>query len=465
MLILNAKGLQIIQTFFSVAGMLMVEVEPESTLMNLYLSKFVDQIIHLYNNGISIIKNGKEFIFRFCINGIYVDTVCRRIMQNRMQFNAYDGCSWCYQLGEYLRIVRGVRYTITQQRSNRTHESHMQDVQSCLENGKVIRGVKGESVLSSLPFIDMVWSFGYEYMHALLGIVRQIWNEWKKAGHLYHLKPEQVKEIEKKFLSVTPTQDIQRLPRPGVLTGQLKRKASEEKFWLLVASLPCLKGILNEAALEHYCLLVKSAYTLLKTEITEDELKQCERDLLQFVVEYEMIYGIERMTFNVHSVLHAPTSIRMTGPLCYGSAFMFESYISVLKKFITGPHGKDYQMVRKHLIALTFKSKNTQSQLSTSVEVEDYCSKLFAPKKLTTFYEKNDEVTFCGRSSLKVNELGDCLLYNKCIYNSTVYHSVAYTRACKTIDNVVQLKSGEFYRIIEILSYNNMNKTSLNEYC
>jgi len=43
-----------------------------------------------------------------------------------------------------------------------------------------MEGVKGYSLLSELPFIDMVWSFPYEYMHGLLfGVVLQLKNLWK----------------------------------------------------------------------------------------------------------------------------------------------------------------------------------------------------------------------------------------------------------------------------------------------
>lgn len=82
-----------------------------------------------------------------------------------------------------------------------------------------------------------------------------------------------MKEVEKRFLSIKPTYEIQRLPRPGIIAGKIKKKASEEKFWLIGPSLPCLAGILNDRALQHYSLLVKSAYTLLKSEITLEELE------------------------------------------------------------------------------------------------------------------------------------------------------------------------------------------------
>lgn len=120
---------------------------------------------------------------------------------------------------------------------------------------------------------------------------------------------------------------MHRLPRKGIIQGAAKPKASELKSWLLFFSLPCLDGIIAQEALDHYCLLVKSAYVLLKSEISEAELVQCEKDLCQFVIDYEKYYGEENMTFNVHTLLHVVQSVRQTGPLYINSAFPYENHI------------------------------------------------------------------------------------------------------------------------------------------
>lgn len=80
-------------------------------------------------------------------------------------------------------------------------------------------------------------------------------------------------------------------------------------------SLPCLTGILNNEALIHYSLLVKSLYTLLKTEISNEELVECEQNLLEFLGLFEIYYGSEAITFNVHSLLHVVESVKKNGPL------------------------------------------------------------------------------------------------------------------------------------------------------
>jgi len=110
--------------------------------------------------------------------------------------------------------------------------------------------------------------------------------------------------MENHYLKITPTHEIHRLPRAGIITGTTKPKAAELKSWLLYFSLPLLRNFLNEEALNHYMLLVKCSFILLKTIVTEFELDQSERDLIEFVCRFEDIYGKESMTFNVHNLMH-----------------------------------------------------------------------------------------------------------------------------------------------------------------
>ena len=118
----------------------------------------------------------------------------------------------------------------------------------------------------------------------------------------------------------------------------------------------------------------------------------------------------------------------------------------------------DIQIARKDLQVLTFKLGNT-ANLSKSEETRNYCQNLFTPKRLTTFYNYNekDSVTYCGRSRMKqITEFGECLTYTKCIFKSSVYHSIEYSRAKKTDDTIIELVSGNFCRIIDIIDKNGM---------
>lgn len=435
-----------------VGGFLLTETEPKSNLLNLYLEEvYVNQMIELYEEGIEVTYKGNDFVFKFCTHACPVDSVCRPIMQNRMQFNGYYGCSWGYQMGKYIHSAHGVRYPVSQPDIERSNESHKVDVLNAASTGKVTNGVKGDSAMAKLPHFDMVWSFCFEYLHGLGGVILQIFNQWKNSDSKFKITKKQVDFLEKRFLHITPTHDIHRLPRSGILKGSGKPKAAELKHWLLIYSLPCLLNVLDDEALKHHSLLVSSAFTALKPSQSDEELEKCDNDLLEFEVGYEQHYGEEKMTYNVNSLRHIVSCIRKTGSLCYNSAFPFESNIYTLKTYVNGPKGMDRQMSRKHLQTLIFKTGNTKEVCSSDTAV-NFCSSLFNPIRFSKSFHHGIDIVYCGKSTLKnIVGLGKSLVYNRCIYRNTLYHSEKYVQSKKTNDSVIQLRSGEFAKIIDII--------------
>ena len=169
------------------AGLLLVKNEPSSAMMNTYLQSFVNQAKELSSVGFKLTcSDGK--VKRILVKPLLcsVDTVARPILQNRVQFNGYYGCSWCYDKGKYEGGC--MRFLIHENEpDNRTHDRHMRDMVEVItkcpkftekrKNRININGVKGFSVLTELPTLDMIWSFVRDYMHAdLLGIIKHLWS-------------------------------------------------------------------------------------------------------------------------------------------------------------------------------------------------------------------------------------------------------------------------------------------------
>lgn len=97
--------------FILLSGILSIMKEPKPSLLNLVLkSTIINVITHLNNARLFIQMNDKKIYLRFSIHNCVVDSVCRPIVQNRILFNGYNGCSYCYQRGEYIHSVRGILY-------------------------------------------------------------------------------------------------------------------------------------------------------------------------------------------------------------------------------------------------------------------------------------------------------------------------------------------------------------------
>ena len=170
-------------------------------------------------------------------------------MQNRLQYNAYEGCSWCYQYGVYNRIIR---YPFDLNFECRSHESHLQDVYMALQRKEAtvnlkhirqtfVRGVKVSSPMMDFQtYFNMVWSFPLEYMQGvLIGPVEQLWDSWVKKGII---SAQDIRNINEHLALIKPVAEIHRLLRN--LCKKSKWKASEWKSWLLFFSFPCLKNYL-----------------------------------------------------------------------------------------------------------------------------------------------------------------------------------------------------------------------------
>ena len=80
---------------------------------------------------------------------------------------------------------------------------------------------------------------------------------------------------------------------------------------------------------------------------------------------------------------------------------------------------------------------------------------------MTRYYDQIENVTFCGKATLTNIEKNNYLAYKKCIYKGTLFHTLGNVYNKKNDDICIQLKSGQFYRIIDILNCDNVCKLRL----
>ena len=419
------------------------EKEPTPQFMNLFMSVLKEQCDVLAEQGIQLIDYWTKDVFvlkliPFC--GC-VDTVARPLLQNRIQFNGYFGCSWCYHHGVYYE--HAMKFPMQQDDPElRTHESHVKDVYNVISSRRPTEfGVKGDSILLDFPNFDIVWNLPPDYMHqTLLGVTKQLFNAWKKI-----LSGKDFEKIKKRMANIKLSRDLQRNLRS--LNYVKKYKALEWKIWLLFVSAPCLHGILPDEMFHSYLRLVNCVYTYLQKSITNDEIDNCEREMLQFVGECEIIFNTEIMTFNLHGHLHYADSIRRVGPLWANSAFPFETAIGKFLKEINAPNGSIKEIAQKWLARCTFESY-IESNEGAYEKSLDYCRSLFNSKILLENCTRLDNVIMVGVSTRNniVEKMMEQFLqrkvnitvYHRCIYNSSRFYTVKYTRVKKTNDSVIE---------------------------
>ncbi|KAG0426594.1 hypothetical protein HPB47_026298 [Ixodes persulcatus] len=105
----------------------------------------------------------KLMTFVYCLNSS-ADAPASALMQNRILYNGYFGCSYCLHPG---KSVEGtVKYPVgITSVPDRTKEEVESDMVEAFRTGVNVRGIKGPSPLINLPGFDIVWSFSPDYMH------------------------------------------------------------------------------------------------------------------------------------------------------------------------------------------------------------------------------------------------------------------------------------------------------------
>ena len=150
-----------------------------------FLKPFVNQCVHLSENGFNWHLNGLEMKSRVFFVILSADSVARAPLQGLKQFNGQYGCPFCYNPGKCFRSAGKFRKWIYPPSAHkkymkRTQESWMDDLKLLSAKLK-FRGKKQKSahgVLNPSPFIVMpqfniVDGQAVDYMHtALLGVLK-----------------------------------------------------------------------------------------------------------------------------------------------------------------------------------------------------------------------------------------------------------------------------------------------------
>lgn len=192
-----------------------------------------------------------------------------------------------------------------------------------------------------------------------------------------------------------------------------------------------------------------------------DDYNRADTKLLQFVTQFEKLYGVENMVYkyNVHLIQHLAKCVKECGPLwsyTY-SNFNFEHNNGVLVSYVNGTTDMEKQIVLKYLYQ---KSININTRKDV-VAYLDYISTLRKVKHVrcignVTLLNKpilrnlTDEEKLALRDYIVISS-AQCNEYKKFIINNDIYYSSSYKRAKQTNDTCVKLIDGSYCQIDSII--------------
>ncbi len=94
----------------------------------------------------------------------------------------------------------------------------------------------------------------------------------------------------------------------------------------IIYSVPVLKKFMIDKYYDHHLLLVNSLTKLFASgPMKWSELDEVERNQAQYVMNFEILYGRQFITLNIHNLLHISECMTSHGPFHLYSCFPYEN--------------------------------------------------------------------------------------------------------------------------------------------
>lgn len=163
-----------------------------------------------------------------------------------------------------------------------------------------------------------------------------------------------------------------------------------------------------------------------------------EKALKKFVMEFEKLYGKDKMTFNVHLMTHISARVRNSGPLWATSTFSFESFNGTLLRFFNRTTHVQQQIVKRFL-----KWRDLTIKLSENLRIFGHPH----PVTIPVHHMLAIEDLF----GVRVQQGQYC---DRFIIDSVLFHTETNTRLQKRNNSVAELADGTLCKILSVLAFN-----------
>lgn len=234
----------------------------------------------------------------------------------------YNGCIYCKQKGFYYKNRIVYETTINQLRTDSEFRTYV-DKSFHL----------GHNPFKDCLFIkDIPLAFPPEAMHLVdLGVVMKTFCCIKEMKKLSVPKANEILANIKKYVP----EDFARQPR--TIDDMERYKATEWRlFGLYIGPVILYYACKDVNIILHYLNLF-IAYRILHGVngiVTDDNIKIAQNLIENFVSDYPKIYGKEKVSSNIHVLLHLTSFVKMYGPVDNFTAYEFENFYQLLRKWI-----------------------------------------------------------------------------------------------------------------------------------
>lgn len=353
--------------------------------INSYLSPLVEDLNFLFH-GVTL---GSSTV-RALLACICSDLPATRKLCGFLSHSASLGCSKClksfpsHSFGDKLDYS-GFNSLNWEVRNNEAHkrnanlakEAVTATARTSLERQHGLR----YSVLLSLPNFDVIRYHTIDPMHNIfLGIAKLCIKIWKSNNIL---KSCHFDMIQNRVDMMIPPPNIGRIPAK-IGSGFASFTADEWKHWILIYSSYALQGILPDSDYSCWLLFVKFCIKSCKSVLTRQDILSAQEILLEFCDAFQLRYGANACTPNLHMACHLKDSLLDYGPFPAFWCFSFERFNGTLEGMCKSWITPEKQMSSKFLNMQYLDSLNIQH---IQLAEEDFVSLVtknpfFQPSKL-----------------------------------------------------------------------------------
>lgn len=174
--------------------------------------------------------------------------------------------------------------------------------------------------------------------------------------------------MNRRILGIKPVSTIKRLPR--TLNDRGFFKANELRCLLLYYLRYCSIGLLDTKYVQHFQSLSAGTYILSEETVCEENIIEARRLFTQFTDEFEILYGKQNVTMNLHLLRHIPNAVQNLGPFWSQSLFGFEAKNGDLVKFVKSKTNVLQQITSKYILSHTLSMVENGKSKKKSIELQ-----------------------------------------------------------------------------------------------
>lgn len=386
------------------------------------------------------------------VNFCSCDLPARVEMQSSKHISGYNACPCCEHPGQAVQNSitkrKYVRYLAQKEPSPMRNHKDIVEISYEMYNGNApsdTKGLKKIPIMIAFKNFDLVNGFVTDWMHgSLLGVMKLLLDIWFGTHKLCYTENEKKKyefsalskkkriELDKRIMNLKPYHRLNHKPR-SIIEKRAFFGANEYRNLLWFYLKFAIFDILPSEIVKHFELFSAATYMLAKDRISQAEIKIADEMLQQFANQFELYYGTNSITMNVHLLRHYATMVAQTGPLWTHSLFCFESNMGRIKRSFKTKVDVVKNIAFNYCLADP-NTAGTEAEVMRKTDILD-------AKDRTISKDIRDALIDSEFKSDKYL-IGTRMKRNRTVYTSTLCNQR------KSIDSFVRLKSGLIGEIV-----------------